>query len=110
MTTTWLRSTFRAHGLSGRWGGRPTFDGMAQAVIDAVAHVNAGPAHLIGTSFGGVHQCRVVAVPIITVMLLLASRADIMGGFAISGWRRGFGWAAAAVMAVVVVAMLATTT
>ncbi|HYZ61611.1 MAG TPA: divalent metal cation transporter [Acetobacteraceae bacterium] len=51
----------------------------------------------------------VVAVPVMAVMMLLASRADIMGAFAIRGWLRWLGWAATAVMAVIVAAMLGTT-
>jgi NRAMP (natural resistance-associated macrophage protein)-like metal ion transporter len=51
----------------------------------------------------------VVAVPVMVIMLLLASRRDIMGRFAVTGLLRILGWAAAAVMAVVVVAMLMTT-
>ncbi len=50
----------------------------------------------------------VVSVPVMLVMMLIASRADVMGPFAIRGWLRGLGWLATAVMAVVVVAMLAT--
>jgi NRAMP (natural resistance-associated macrophage protein)-like metal ion transporter len=50
----------------------------------------------------------VVAVPVMVIMMLLASRHDIMGRFAVKGWLRGLGWAATAVMAAVVAAMFAT--
>ncbi|HEX3847974.1 MAG TPA: divalent metal cation transporter, partial [Steroidobacteraceae bacterium] len=50
----------------------------------------------------------VIAVPIMVVMMLLASRADIMGKFVIRPKLSRLGWAATAVMAVTVVAMLAT--
>ena len=51
----------------------------------------------------------VIAVPIMAVMMLLASREDIMGRFVIRPRLRRLGWSATAVMAVTVVAMFATT-
>ena len=51
----------------------------------------------------------VIAVPIMAIMMLLASREDIMGRFVIRPKLRGLGWSATAVMAVTVVAMIATT-
>jgi Mn2+/Fe2+ NRAMP family transporter len=51
----------------------------------------------------------VIAVPIMAVMMLLASRADIMGRYVVRPRLRGLGWVATAVMAVTVVAMIATT-
>jgi len=51
----------------------------------------------------------VIAVPIMVIMMLLASREDIMGRFVIRPRLRGLGWAATVVMAVTVVAMIATT-
>jgi NRAMP (natural resistance-associated macrophage protein)-like metal ion transporter len=51
----------------------------------------------------------VIAVPIMVIMMLLASREDIMGRFVIRPRLRGLGWAATVVMAVTVVGMLATT-
>ena len=41
------------HGLSGRFNGPPTFDGMAQATADVLDHLGAGPAHVVGLSVGG---------------------------------------------------------
>ncbi len=51
----------------------------------------------------------VIAVPIMVIMMLLASREDIMGRFVIRPRLRRLGWGATAVMAVTVVAMIATT-
>ena len=51
----------------------------------------------------------VIAVPIMVIMMLLASREDIMGRFVIRPRLRRLGWAATAVMAVTVVGMIATT-
>jgi NRAMP (natural resistance-associated macrophage protein)-like metal ion transporter len=50
----------------------------------------------------------VIAVPIMAIMMLLASRADVMGEFVIRPRLRLLGWSATAVMAVTIVAMLAT--
>jgi len=50
----------------------------------------------------------VIAVPIMTVMMLLASRRDTMGEHVISPRLRWLGWIATAVMAGAVVAMLVT--
>jgi NRAMP (natural resistance-associated macrophage protein)-like metal ion transporter len=51
----------------------------------------------------------VIAVPIMAVMMLLASREDIMGRFVIRPRLRRLGWVATAVMAVTVAGMFATT-
>jgi Mn2+/Fe2+ NRAMP family transporter len=51
----------------------------------------------------------VIAVPIMAIMMLLATREDIMGRFVIRPRLRGLGWSATAVMALTVVAMIATT-
>lgn len=50
----------------------------------------------------------VIAVPIMAVMMLMAVRVDIMGPFAITRRLTILGWLATAVMAIVVLAMLAT--
>ena len=51
----------------------------------------------------------VIAVPIMTVMMLLAAREDIMGRFVIRPRLQRLGWIATAVMAVTVAGMFATT-
>jgi Mn2+/Fe2+ NRAMP family transporter len=50
----------------------------------------------------------IIAVPIMVVMMILASRADVMGDFVIRPRLRRLGWAATGVMAVTVVAMMST--
>ena len=50
----------------------------------------------------------VIAVPIMAVMMLLASRTDIMGQFVIRAGLRRLGWAATGVMALTILAMVAT--
>ena len=41
------------HGLSGKLRAPPTFDAMAMVAAGVVAHLGAGPAHLVGLSVGG---------------------------------------------------------
>jgi NRAMP (natural resistance-associated macrophage protein)-like metal ion transporter len=50
----------------------------------------------------------VISVPIMVVMMLMASRTDIMGRLVVSKRLRRLGWLATAVMAAAVVAMFAT--
>jgi NRAMP (natural resistance-associated macrophage protein)-like metal ion transporter len=50
----------------------------------------------------------IIAVPIMAIMMILASRADVMGTFVIRPRLRRLGWAATGVMAVTVVAMMST--
>jgi NRAMP (natural resistance-associated macrophage protein)-like metal ion transporter len=50
----------------------------------------------------------IVAVPVMTTMMLMAARSDIMGRFAVGGILKLLGWIATSVMAAAVVAMLAT--
>ena len=48
----------------------------------------------------------VAAVPIMAVMMLLATNSRVLGKFAVRGWLKVAGWLAMATMAVAVGAML----
>jgi len=50
----------------------------------------------------------VVAVPVMVLMMLLASRPKIMGRFALSAGLKIVGWTATGVMALAAVGMFAT--
>ncbi|GGE06409.1 iron transporter [Polymorphobacter glacialis] len=50
----------------------------------------------------------VVAVPVMTVIMLLAGRRSVMGAYTVKGWHRAIGWAATALMALASVIMFAT--
>jgi NRAMP (natural resistance-associated macrophage protein)-like metal ion transporter len=50
----------------------------------------------------------IIAVPIMAIMMILASREDVMGGFVIRPRLRRLGWVATGVMAITVVAMFST--
>jgi Mn2+/Fe2+ NRAMP family transporter len=48
----------------------------------------------------------VVAVPVMTVMMLMTAQPRIMGKFVISGWRRWLGWASTLAMSACVIGMI----
>ena len=50
----------------------------------------------------------VIAVPIMAVMMLMATRSDVMGAFVIKRRLKWLGWLATAAMALVVATMLVT--
>src|SRR5580692_6427303 len=50
----------------------------------------------------------IIAVPIMAIMMILASRKDVMGAFVIRPRLRRLGWVATGVMAITVVAMMST--
>jgi Mn2+/Fe2+ NRAMP family transporter len=50
----------------------------------------------------------VVAVPVMATMMWLAAAPKVMGEFVVTGWVKSLGWVATTVMAVAVIAMLAT--
>jgi len=50
----------------------------------------------------------IIAVPIMAVMMILASREDVMGHFVVRPRLRSLGWIATGVMGITVVAMLST--
>jgi NRAMP (natural resistance-associated macrophage protein)-like metal ion transporter len=67
------------------------------------AHISPIKALLWSALLNGV-----IAVPIMVVMMLLASKRSIMGEYVISKLLKAFGWLATAVMAAAVIAMFAT--
>jgi Mn2+/Fe2+ NRAMP family transporter len=48
----------------------------------------------------------VVAVPVMTIMMLMTAQPRIMGKFTISGWLRWLGWASTLAMAACVIGMI----
>jgi NRAMP (natural resistance-associated macrophage protein)-like metal ion transporter len=72
-------------------------------VILNFAHLDPMRALLWSAEINGV-----IAIPIMAVMMMLATRRDIMGQFVIRPRLRGLGWTATGVMTVTVLAMFAT--
>jgi Mn2+/Fe2+ NRAMP family transporter len=50
----------------------------------------------------------VVAVPVMGIMMWLAAAPKVMGEFVVVGWVKALGWAATAVVALALAAMLVT--
>jgi len=48
----------------------------------------------------------VIAVPVMVVMMVIASRSDVMDRFSVRGWLCDLGWISTAVMVLAVAAML----
>lgn len=62
------------HGLSGRLDTPPSFDTFAAVTARVLAHVDAGPAHVVGISFGGmVAQALALARPDLVRSLALVA-------------------------------------
>ena len=80
---------------------------IALATVGGVA-LNFMPIDPIKALFWSAVINGVIALPIMIVMMLLGSSERVMGQFRIGKRLRALGWLATAVMAVAVVAMLAT--
>ena len=87
--------------------GRGFYAVVAAAMVGGVA-LCFTPTSAVQELFWSAVLNGVVAVPIMVVMMLLATRPEAMAGHAIGRRLRALGWAATAVMALAVVAMLAT--
>jgi Mn2+/Fe2+ NRAMP family transporter len=82
------------------------FYGTIVAATAVGALINFTPINPIKALFWAAVINGVVAVPVMTVMMLMASRKSIMGKFSIGGSLRVFGWIATGAMAAAVVAMI----
>ncbi|MGE8656796.1 MAG: NRAMP family divalent metal transporter [Achromobacter sp.] len=90
-----------------RGEGRAFYAVIAAATAGGVALCFA-PVDPVQELFWAAVLNGVIALPIMTVMMLLASRRGVMGAHVIGPRLRLAGWSATGVMAVVVAAMLAT--
>jgi Mn2+/Fe2+ NRAMP family transporter len=87
--------------------GRGFYGVIAAATVGGVL-LCFSPADPVKELFWSAVLNGVIAVPIMVVMMLLATRKSTMGGHVIGARLRWLGWAATAVMAAVVLAMLIT--
>ena len=90
-----------------RGEGRGFYGVIAAATVGGVI-LCFTPADPVKELFWSAVLNGVIAVPIMAVMMLLASRRSTMGDYVIGTRLRLLGWAATAAMAATVVAMLAT--
>ena len=72
------------------------------------AGLNFTPLDPIKALFWSAVVNGVAAVPVMAMMMLLASRADVMGRFALGRWLKRIGWLSTAVMLLAAIGMFAT--
>jgi Mn2+/Fe2+ NRAMP family transporter len=80
---------------------------IAVATLGGAA-LNFAPINPIKALFWSAVINGVVAVPVMTVMMLMGRNRKIMGDFVLGGWLLTIGWLATAVMGVCVLGMVAT--
>lgn len=85
------------------------FDGVIAAATVGGVVLCLTPADPVKELFWSAVINGAIAVPIMVVMMLLASRANVMGANVIGPRLRWLGWIATAVMAAAVTAMFTTT-
>ena len=95
-------------GFSRRWQEAKAFYGTVALATLVGMVINFSAINPIKALYWTAVINGVVAVPVMTIMMLLTARQDIMGRFVVRGWLQALGWAATAIMAVAVIAMLIT--
>ena len=106
------RHTPSARRGSGRRARQPMEAKAFYAVICIATIVgmimNFTPIDPIRASYWSAVINGVVAVPVVAIMMWLVAAPKVMGEFVVAGWVKALGWVATAVLALAVVAMLAT--
>jgi len=87
--------------------GRGFYGVVAVATIGGVA-LCFSPLDPVQELFGSAVLNGVIAVPIMAIMMRVATQGQAMGPYVIGPWLRVLGWASTAIMAATVVAMLVT--
>jgi NRAMP (natural resistance-associated macrophage protein)-like metal ion transporter len=95
-------------GLARKLGRAPSFYATIALATIIGAALNFTPIDPIRALFWSAVINGVVAVPVMVMMMLLASRPKIMGRFTLTRALKGVGWTATGVMALAAVGMLAT--
>ena len=101
--------TFGLHvGLSRKLNRAPTFYGVVAAAFLVGVGLNVVHIDPIKALFWSAVINGVVAVPVMTIMMILASRRSVMGDFVLPPALKVLGWLATAVMLAAAIAMFAT--
>jgi Mn2+/Fe2+ NRAMP family transporter len=95
-------------GLAQRPGRARAFYGVIAAATLVGAVLNFTPLDPIKALFWSAVINGVAAVPIMVLIMLMASRRVVMGQFTLTRWLTGLGWLATAVMAMAAIGMFAT--
>ena len=95
-------------GLAQRPGRAPAFYGTIALATLLGAALNFTPLDPIKALFWSAVINGVAAVPIMVMIMLMASRTEVMGEFALRPLLKAFGWLATAVMTVAAIGMFVT--
>ena len=95
-------------GLAERPGRAAAFYWAIAAAVLVGALLNFSPLDPIKALFWSAVFNGVAAVPIMAMIMLMASQRSVMGEFALNSWLKALGWIATAVMTAAAVGMFAT--
>ena len=95
-------------GLDERVGRAPAFYWAIAGATFLGALINVSPLDPIKALIVSAVVNGVVAVPVMAMIMHMASRRRVMGEFALTSWLKALGWIATAVMAAAAVGMFAT--
>ena len=95
-------------GLAEKPGRAPAFYWAIAAAVVVGALLNFSPLDPVKALFWSAVVNGVAAVPIMFMIMHMASRRGVMGEFALKPWLKTLGWIATAVMAAAAVGMFAT--
>jgi Mn2+/Fe2+ NRAMP family transporter len=95
-------------GLDERPGRAPRFYWAIAGAILVGALLNFSPLDPIKALIFSAVVNGIVAVPVMAMIMLMASRQKVMGQFALRPWLKALGWIATVVMAAAAVGMFAT--
>ena len=95
-------------GLAQRPGRARAFYGVIAVATLVGAVLKFTPLDPIKALFWSAVINGVAAVPIMVMIMLMASRRVVMGQFTLTRWLMGLGWPATAVMAMAAIGMFAT--
>ncbi len=107
-----------AYGVSEVFGWRATLEAKAPEAVGFYTIIAAATIIGFGLGFTGIDAIHmlvwsavlngIVAVPIMTMMMLIVVKAKLMGRFKAKSWLVALGWLGTAVMAVAVIALFAS--
>ena len=104
----WPKRSAGASGSTKRPAGAPAFYWTIAGAIFVGALLNFSPLDPIKALFYSAVVNGVAAVPIMAMIMHMASQRGVMGEFALHPWLKTLGWIATAVMAAAAIGMFAT--
>ncbi|WP_315704572.1 MULTISPECIES: divalent metal cation transporter [unclassified Bradyrhizobium] len=105
-----------AYGVAEAFGWRASLEARAPEAVGFYAIIAGATAIGFGLGFTGIDAIHmlvwsavlngIVAVPIMTMMMMIVSNRELMGRFRARRWLIGLGWVGTAIMALAVLALL----